>query len=107
MKLRPIKDKKKIDKIFDQGERIDGGILYVMFYNFQDSCDEYGISVPKKTFPLAVIRNRIKRRVRNSVRKLNKKKLKFGCSFFVIINSSVEPNYKTINSSLSVVFEKM
>ena len=107
MKLKLIKDKKKIDKIFDEGKRVGEGVLYVKFYDFEDSCDDYGISVPKKNFPLAVTRNRIKRRVRNSVSNLIKKKLKFGHSFFVVISSTTEPSYKTINSSLSVVFEKL
>ena len=48
MKLKLIKDKKKIDKIFDEGKRVGEGVLYVKFYDFEDSCDEYGISVPKK-----------------------------------------------------------
>ena len=108
MKLKPIKDKKKIEKIFELGSFVKCGSVAVKFYDFNNCPSEYGVSVPKKTFPLAVTRNKIKRRVRNCVDDLSKKSsFKNGRSFFVIINHQKTPLYDEIYTDLSSVFEKL
>ena len=108
MKLKPIKDKKKIEKIFELGSFVKCGSVAVKFYDFNSSPSEYGVSVPKKNFPLAVTRNKIKRRVRNCVDDLSKKSsIKNGRSFFVIINYQKIPLYNEICTDLSSVFEKL
>ena len=108
MKLKPIKDKKKIEKIFEKGSFIKFEFLAIKFYDFNNSPSEYGISVPKKHFPLAVTRNKIKRRIRGCVDGLLKKSsIKNGRSFFVIINHQKIPLYDEIYTDLSSVFEKL
>ena len=108
MKLKPIKDKKKIEKIFELGSFVKHESVVVKFYDFNNSPSEYGVSVPKKYFPLAVTRNKIKRRVRNCVDDLSKKSsIKNGRSFFVIINHQKIPLYDEIYTDLSSVFEKL
>ena len=108
MKLRPIKDKKKIEKIFELGSFFKYGSVAVKFYDFNNSTREYGVSVPKKTFPLAVTRNRIKRQVRSCIDDLSKKfSIKNGRSFFIIINHQKTPLYDEIYTGLSSVFEKL
>ena len=108
MKLRPIKDKKKIEKIFELGSFFKYGSVTVKFCDFNNSPREYGVSVPKKTFPLAVTRNRIKRQVRSCIDDLSKKfSIKNGRSFFVIINHQKIPLYDEIYTDLSSVFEKL
>tara|TARA_B100001027_G_scaffold51541_1_gene34286 strand:+ start:171 stop:503 length:333 start_codon:yes stop_codon:yes gene_type:complete len=108
MKLKPIKDKKKIEKIFELGSFVKCGSVAVKFYDFNSSPSEYGVSVPKKNFPLAVTRNKIKRRVRHCVDDLSKKSsIKNGRSFFVIINHQKIPLYDEIYTDLSSVFEKL
>ena len=71
MKLKPIKDKKRIDAIFNRGVFISGRRLSVKFLKFDSGGGFYGISVSKKIFPLAVTRNLIKRRVRSQLRSLD------------------------------------
>ena len=108
MKLIPIKDKKKIEKIFEKGSFIKFEFLAIKFYDFNNSPSEYGISVPKKHFPLAVTRNKIKRRVRGCVDGLLKKSsIKNGRSFFIIIHNQKTPLYKKIYADLSLAFEKL
>ena len=62
MKLKPIKDKKKIDMIFEKGLFIRGDILSIKLYDFNDNNCFYGISIPKKNIRRSVDRNLLKRR---------------------------------------------
>ena len=64
MKLKPIKDKKKINALFEKGRVINGKNISIRALEYQDNTPGYVISVPKKNFPLAVNRNLIKRRLR-------------------------------------------
>ena len=64
MKLRPIKDKKKITILFEKGRVMNGENISIRALEYQDNKPGYVISVPKKNFPLAVNRNLIKRRLR-------------------------------------------
>ena len=108
MKLNPIKDKKKIEKIFEKGSFIKFEFLAIKFYDFNNSPNEYGISVPKKHFPLAVTINKIKRQVRGCIDGLSKKSsIKYGRSFFIIIHSQKTLLYKKIYTDLSLALEKL
>ena len=83
MKLRPIKDKKKIDVIFEKGTLLRGNKISIKFYNFNDNSASYGLAVPKKNFPLAVSRNLIKRRLREQIRLYSRTNaVTAGVSFF-------------------------
>ena len=85
MKLRPIKDKKKIAAVFEKGRIINGKNISVRALRLQDEQPGYIISVPKKNFPLAVNRNLIKRRIKEQVKSAElEKKLSNKFSFFII-----------------------
>ena len=89
MKLKPIKDKKRIDAIFNKGVFISGGRLSVKFLKFDSGGGFYGISVSKKLFPLAVTRNLIKRRVRSQLRSLDLTNIASNnISFFLIFSNN-------------------
>ena len=96
MKLKPIKDKKKIDIIFEKGTLLRGKNVSIKFYNFNDDGVSYGLAVPKKNIPLASKRNLIKRRLRVVVSKSFLSGFDVGVSFFIIYNS------KKILSSLEI-----
>ena len=87
MKLKPIKDKKKIDIIFEKGTLLRGKNMSIKFYNFNDNSASYGLAVPKKNIPLASKRNLIKRRLRAVVSKSFLSGFDVGVSFFIIYNS--------------------
>ena len=84
--IKSLKSEKKIEKIFDDGFVLNQGALYLKGYDFKDDEKLFGVSVPKKNFKLAVKRNLLKRRLRESIRK-NKsvEKIKNGVSFFYYI----------------------
>ena len=90
MKLKPIKDKKKITIIFEKGRVINGKNISVRAFDLQDEVPGYVVSVPKKNFPLAVNRNLIKRRLRAALTALpiNNHKLSF---FLIYISKKIIP----------------
>ena len=91
MKLKPIKDKKKITAIFEKGRVINGKNISVRAFDLQDGKRGYVVSVPKKNFPLAVNRNLIKRRLRAGLAGLsiNDHKLSF---FLIYISKKIMPS---------------
>ena len=50
MKIKPIKDKKKITALFEKGRVMNGQNISVRVYGFEGEEPGYVISVPKKTF---------------------------------------------------------
>tara|TARA_B100001778_G_scaffold282444_1_gene247989 strand:+ start:264 stop:581 length:318 start_codon:yes stop_codon:yes gene_type:complete len=70
MKIKPIKDKKKIATVYEKGRVISGENISIRVYTFKNEDQGYVISVPKKNFPLAVNRNLLKRRIRASMGRL-------------------------------------
>ena len=107
MKLKPIKDKKKITAVFEKGKIINGRNISVRVYSFDGEEPGYVISVPKKSFPLAVKRNLIKRRLRAILSKRFFSEFGDGVSFFIIYNSKevlslseIENDFKKIRTIL-------
>ena len=90
MKLKPIKDKKKIAALFEKGRAINSKNISVRAFDLQDEEPGYVVSVPKKNFPLAVNRNLIKRRLRAALTDLpiNNHKLSF---FLIYISKKIIP----------------
>tara|TARA_S200000501_G_C20674430_1_gene677806 strand:+ start:34 stop:360 length:327 start_codon:yes stop_codon:yes gene_type:complete len=97
MKLKPIKDKKKINTIFEKGLVINGQNISIRTYSFEGEEPGYVISVPKRNFPLAVKRNLLKRRMRSALAGVPISK--GGVSFFLIYLS------KQVVSSSEIVNE--
>ncbi len=108
MKLRPIKDKKKITTVFEKGKVINGKNISVRVYSFEGEEPGYVISVPKKNFPLAVKRNLIKRKLRVVLSKRLLSGFGDDVSFFIIYTSKkvltsleIENDFKKIRTFLS------
>ena len=97
MKLKPIKDKKKITTLFEKGRIINGENISIRVHKFKGKEQGYVISVPKKNFPLAVNRNLLKRRLRSALAKVPANK--DGVSFFLIYLS------KQVISSIEILNE--
>ena len=66
-----LKNKKKIETIFEKGFIIKVDGLLFKGYDFKDDEIKYGVSVSKKLFPLAVDRNLIKRRLKEQAKNLS------------------------------------
>ena len=103
-----LKNKKKIETIFEKGFTIKADGLLFKGYDFKDDEIKYGVSVSKKLFPLAVDRNLIKRRVKEQAK--NVKLTGFisqGVSFFLIYTSKQVLHSNEIKRSIERLSEKL
>ena len=108
MKLKPIKDKKKIDVIFEKGTILRGKSISIKFYNFNDNSASFGLAVPKKKIPLAVSRNLIKRRLREQIRLyIRTNAVTKGVSFFLIYNTSRKLDASLIQEEITFLLKKV
>ena len=106
--IHSLKNKKKIEVIFDKGSTIKGKGVFLKYYDFEDGLVQYGVSVSKKVFSSAVKRNLIKRRVREQVKALSFTSLiSKGVSFFLIYTSKDILSSKEIKKSLEDVAQKL
>lgn len=106
--IHSLKNKKKIEVIFDKGSIIKGNGVFLKYYDFEDGLVQYGVSVSKKVFSSAVKRNLIKRRVREQVKALSFTSLiSKGVSFFLIYTSKDILSSKEIKKSLEGVVQKL
>ena len=67
--MKPIKGNKKIEALFGSGKRCASSLFNCIFELGEASEVGYVVSVPKKNFPRAVDRNKVKRLVREVLRK--------------------------------------
>ena len=103
-----LKNKKKIETIFEKGFTIKSEGLLFKGYDFKDDEIKYGVSVSKKLFPLAVDRNLIKRRLKEQVK--NVKLTGFvskGVSFFLIYTSKQVLHSNEIKRSVEGLSKKL
>ena len=103
--ITPIKNKKKIEIIFDNGKVIRKGPLLIKFHDFNDDKNEYGISVPKRYFKSAVIRNKIKRQFRGILKKQSI--FRQGICFFIIYNSSKSSPFDKLKGLTESLIENL
>jgi len=102
-----LKNKNKIDLIFEKGSTIKGNGLLLKTYNFEDGLVEFGVSVSKKLYPSAVKRNLIKRRIREQVNGLGFVDLMSkGVSFFMIYTSREILSSKEIKERVEELIQK-
>ena len=102
-----LKNKNKIDLIFEKGSTIKGNGLLLKTYNFEDGLVEFGVSVSKKLYPSAVKRNLIKRRIREQVNGLGFVDLMSkGVSFFMIYTSREILSSKEIRERVVGLMQK-
>ena len=85
--MKPLKGNKNVEVLFSSGKRVSSSFLHCVYLlNKEDS--RFVVSVPKKNFSLAVDRNKIKRFLREALRKHSKEVLSFGGGWFMFIYSS-------------------
>ena len=83
--MKPLKGNKKIDFLFDKGKRCSSEFLSCVFLKQETDVLFYVVSVPKKFFPRAVDRNKIKRHLREVIRKNEDVFIKNGFGWYMII----------------------
>jgi len=67
--VKPLKGNKKIEAFFGSGKRCSSSFFHCIFELDDSTEGGYVVSVPKKNFPRAVDRNKVKRLVREVLRK--------------------------------------
>ena len=103
-----LKNKKKIETIFEKGFTIKADGLLFKGYDFKDEEIKYGVSVSKKLFPLAVDRNLIKRRVKEQVKSIKLAEfIAKGVSFFLIYTSKQILNSNEIKRRIESLSQKL
>ena len=103
-----LKNKKKIETIFEKGFTIKADGLLFKGYDFKDDEIRYGVSVSKKLFPLAVDRNLIKRRVKEQAKSVKLAEfIAKGVSFFLIYTSKQILNSYEIKRRIESLSQKL
>ena len=103
-----LKNKKKIETIFEKGFTIKADGLLFKGYDFKDDEIKYGVSVSKKLFPLAVDRNLIKRRVKEQAKSVKLAEfIAKGVSFFLIYTSKQILNSNEIKRRIESLSRKL
>ncbi len=103
-----LKNKKKIETIFEKGFTIKADGLLFKGYDFKDEEIKYGVSVSKKLFPLAVDRNLIKRRVKEQAKSIKLAEfIAKGVSFFLIYTSKQILNSNEIKRRIESLSQKL
>ena len=102
-----LKNKIEIEELFKKGASFSKGVIKIVFFKNKPKTLKVGFSVPKKLIPLAVTRNLIKRRMKESFRALNVSVfLDKPGSFFVVYRSNKTVSFKEINSCMSFLVLK-
>lgn len=106
--IRSLKNKKKIETIFEKGFTIKEKGLLLKAYNFKDGEIKFGVSVSKKLFPSAVKRSLIKRRLREQIKSSGLLDcFSRGFSFFVVYGAKAVLSSKEIKSGLKGLVKKI
>ena len=96
-----LKSKSEIDKLFDTGKSVSGGIVLAKVLKSDSS--KFLFAVSSKKFKRAVDRNRIKRLMREIVRK---SEISGKSVAFVFIGTSI-PTYLEMEKSIKTIIEKL
>ena len=96
-----LKNKSKIDKLFsDESKKIYSPTIKARYFI---GYPEVLVSVPIRLFKSAVDRNRVKRLMRESIRKQNNSMY----TIAFIYSSDVIEDFKTIDRDISEIFNKL
>ena len=105
--MKPLKGNKKIDFLFGKGIRFSSKFVRCVFLKQEPDELFYVVSVPKKSFSRAVDRNKIKRQLREILRKNDGLFKKNGFGWYMIIytgSSFVE--FDLLNKDICSLFKQ-
>ena len=101
-----LKGDKTFQRVFKQGSQFGNRHFYFYYIANQENKNHLGIIVSKKVSKKAVVRNRVRRRIREAFR-LSQPELKQGYNMIIIAkNRCADASYAELAKSLSHLFYK-
>ena len=99
--MNTLKSKKEIEILFGKGKSVSNGNFLLKFIESEST--QFLFAVSAKKFPRAVDRNRIKRLMKESVRKItvNNKRIAF------VYTGEGVPTFETINKNINNILSKL
>lgn len=105
MKVNKIRKNVEFRAIYRRGKSFSNALLVLYIYKNKKNLNRIGISVSKKVGK-SVVRNRVKRLIKESYR-LNKDKLNIGYDLvFIARNAANGRNYNEIDEAVKNLFKK-
>lgn len=105
MRIKPLKSRIGIDNLFKKGTKIASKHFVLFFISAaEDDCTYLMVSAPKKVFPRAVDRNRVKRRMREMALTA---KLRSGTYAIIARNAVISAKFEDLCAELSALVEKV
>ena len=101
-----LKKKKDFERVFKQGDSARGSLIFMKILKNQNPDSRIGFVVSKKISNKAVVRNKIKRQLRESARE-ELKKYQPGYDMVIVTLPGIQKvDYKEIKNQVSLVFKK-
>jgi ribonuclease P protein component len=104
--MRALKGNKNVGLLFSTGKRVSSSFLHCVYLLNHEGDSRFVVSVPKKNFSLAVDRNKIKRLMREIIRK-NSVVLEAGGWFMFIYSSDKIVPLLDIENDFVILLEKI
>lgn len=102
-----LKKEKDFEKVFKQGKTVKAGLLFLKILKTENDYNRIGLSVSKKISNKAVVRNKVKRRLREAVRAELKKSNFLGQDIVIVALPAIQKaGYPQIKSDISFAFQK-
>lgn len=103
-----LKNKKDFEKIFEQGKGFKQDFLFLKIIENNLKKARFGFVVSKKVSKKAVVRNKIKRRLREIVRnKLKQEQIKIGIDGVLVALQGIdEKEFEEIEKIIDTLFNK-
>lgn len=102
-----LKKKKDFERVFKQGDSIRGSLFFLKKVNNQKDYTRVGFIVSKKISNKAVVRNKIKRQLREATREELKNYEGKDDLIIVALSPIKKAGYKEIKKDISLVFRKI
>ena len=100
---KSLKNKKDFDNVFKNGKGFSQGFLYLKIKKNNLNSSRFGFVVSNKFSKKAVIRNKIKRRLKEIIKSKNIRK---NIDAVIIVNPGAETGFKELEQTITKLFKK-
>ena len=105
--MKPLKGSKNIEMLFNTGKKVSSSFLHCVYVLNQNRDFRFVVSVPKKNFSLAVDRNKIKRLMREIIRKSGDDLVVSGGWFMFVYSSDKAVPFLDIENDFASLLRKI